>query len=153
MPHISSFSPPSLFPHLPLHLSLPSLPSQLLWLRVRVMLVQCLKDSVVTMATAPPSTPQEVGGERGGALEAVAVFSAKVGELNNCLAQMAQHMGTIVLQQKRAHLVSGCGYDVIINWHDGYKIITGCSFRSSSNAVVHETPTAYSFMQVSSTRK
>ncbi|CAI8015186.1 hypothetical protein GBAR_LOCUS9444, partial [Geodia barretti] len=78
---------------------------ELLWLRVRVMLVQCLKDSVVTMATAPPSTPQEVGGERGGALEAVAVFSAKVGELNNCLAQMAQHMGTIVLQQKRAHLL------------------------------------------------
>ena len=79
------------------------------------MLVQCLKDAVVTMATAPPSTPQEVGGERGGALGAVVVFSAKVGELSKCLAQMAQHMGTVVLQQKRAHLVSGRGYDVIVN--------------------------------------
>ena len=74
------------------------------------MLVQCLKDSVVHMATVvPPSTPQEVGGERGGAPEAVVVFSGKVVELSKCVAQMGQHMATLVLQQKRAHLVSGRG--------------------------------------------
>ena len=65
------------------------------------MLVQCLKDSVVNMATAPPPTPQELEE----APEAVVLFSAKIEELDKCLTQMAQHMGTLYLQQKRAHLV------------------------------------------------
>ena len=74
------------------------------------MLVQCLKDSVVSLTVAPPSSPQEVGGGKGGAPEAVVVFSGKVGEMSKCLTQMAQHMGMMVLQKKRAHLVSQKSY-------------------------------------------
>ena len=71
------------------------------------MLIQCLKETVLTLSAAPPPTsPQEVDGERGGAPEAVVVFSSRVGELKNCLMQMTQHMGMLVLQQKRAFLVS-----------------------------------------------
>jgi hypothetical protein len=97
---------------------------EVLWLRVRVMLVQCLKDAVVNMATAPPTTPQEVGGEGGGAPEVVGVFSSKVGELSKCLTQMAQHMGMLVLQQKRAHLVSRSTYNTVEPLYVGTSLVS-----------------------------
>ena len=69
------------------------------------MLIQCLKESVVRVAgMTPPSYPQ-VGGAKDGASEGVVVFSERVGELRKSLALMTQHMGMLVLQQKKAHLV------------------------------------------------
>ena len=97
------------------------------------MLVQCLKDAVLHLATASQSTTQEVGGERGAAPEAVAIFNDKVTEFDKCLKQMAGHMGMLVLKQKKAHLVS---VDMYIHSHInnslGPKIIL--RFRALSSA-------------------
>ena len=70
------------------------------------MLVQCFKEAVVTLSTIPAPNPQEVGGERGEASEAVVGFNNRVSELSKSLTQMSHHMGMLVLQQKKAHLVS-----------------------------------------------
>ena len=64
------------------------------------MLIQCLKE-----ALSLPNQTQEVGGARGGASGEVVVFSERVRELSKSLALMTQHMGMMVLRQKKTFLV------------------------------------------------
>ena len=88
--------------------------TQCLWLRVRVVLVQCLREAVLFTpgsetsgdSKRPTSGTNDTSDKNSDKEGVVLVLSQRIKDFTKCLELLDQHVGMLILRQRKGSLVS-----------------------------------------------
>ena len=118
---------------------------QCLWLRVRVVLVQCIREAVLFTGARsgnkrPPPSPSGKSDPSGTSSEegVASSLGQRIRDFSKCINLLDQHVGILILRQRKGTLVSCLATIILLvvqkdsESDSTLDIDKGCNFRSYS---------------------